>query len=359
VTPRERLATARLYLVCPARPRDWIAAAVRGGVDLIQLRDKDLDDDGLIEASAAFRGHDAVFILNDRPDLVEECGADGIHVGQDDAPPAEVRAIVGPEQIIGLSVSHLHEADAAAQNPAPAQPPVNDQPGICARPDSIVVRGVSRVTESAALGDIGLAPRTELNATQLQGALRRLYGTGQYEDVRVACEPSADGQRATLAFIVRERPVLDNVSVSGVKLISEGSVRDKIDVLIGSPLDPSKVARAVQRIDSMYQTKGYYLARIKPESTLTNDGHIRLAFKIDEGRRQVAEITNEQTRIRENLKTVDRSSDYATRLLKKLNDQETSIEKLQTQMDSLQKQLETQRKDFEAYLQNTSVEDKQ
>jgi outer membrane protein insertion porin family len=174
---------------------------------------------------------------------------------------------------------------AAAQNPAPAQPPVNDQPGICARPDSIVVRGVSRVTESAALGDVGLAPRTELNATQLQGALRRLYGTGQYEDVRVACEPTPDGQRATLAFIVRERPVLDNVSVSGVKLISEGSVRDKIDVLIGSPLDPSKVARAVQRIDSMYQAKGYYLARIKPDSTLTNDGHIRLAFKIDEGRR--------------------------------------------------------------------------
>jgi hypothetical protein len=81
--------------------------------------------------------------------------------------------------------------------------------------------------------------------------------------------------------------------------------------------------------------------------------------QIDEGRRQVAEITNEQTRIRENLKTVDRSSDYATRLLKKLNDQETSIEKLQTQMESLQRQLETQRKDFEAYLQNSSVEDKQ
>jgi len=53
VTPRERLAAARLYLVCPALPRDWIAAAVRGGVDLIQLRDKTLDDDALTNASAA------------------------------------------------------------------------------------------------------------------------------------------------------------------------------------------------------------------------------------------------------------------------------------------------------------------
>ena len=47
MTPRERLATARLYLVCDARPREWLAAAVRGGVDIVQLRDKTLDDDGL------------------------------------------------------------------------------------------------------------------------------------------------------------------------------------------------------------------------------------------------------------------------------------------------------------------------
>jgi len=80
--------------------------------------------------------------------------------------------------------------------------------------------------------------------------------------------------------------------------------------------------------------------------------------QLEERRRHVAEITAEQTRIRENLKTVDRSSEYATRLLKKLDDQETVIEKLQTEADALQKQLETQQKNFEAYLQNTTVDDK-
>jgi thiamine-phosphate pyrophosphorylase len=113
VTPRERLATARLYLVCPAKPRDWIAAAVRGGVDLVQLRDKALDDDGLIAASEAFRGHDALFILNDRPDLVDACGADGVHVGQDDASPAQARRVVGPERIVGRSTHAPHQAAAA------------------------------------------------------------------------------------------------------------------------------------------------------------------------------------------------------------------------------------------------------
>jgi len=117
VTPRERLAAARLYLVCPARPRDWIAAAVRGGVDLIQLRDKALDEAGVIEAARAFTGHDALFILNDRPDLVEACGADGIHVGQDDATPAQARAAVGPDRIVGRSTHAPDQADAAVADP--------------------------------------------------------------------------------------------------------------------------------------------------------------------------------------------------------------------------------------------------
>ena len=101
MTPRERLADARLYLVCDARPRAFLDAALRGGVDIIQLRDKTLDDDGLDRAAAqTFRAaadaHGALFILNDRPDLVEACGADGVHVGQDDGTPAAARAAVGP-----------------------------------------------------------------------------------------------------------------------------------------------------------------------------------------------------------------------------------------------------------------------
>jgi thiamine-phosphate pyrophosphorylase len=117
VTPRERLATARLYLVCPARPRDWIAAAVRGGVDLIQLRDKTLSDRELVEASRAFTGHDALFILNDRADLVLECGADGIHVGQDDDPPSVARAAVGPDRIVGRSTHAPGQGAAADADP--------------------------------------------------------------------------------------------------------------------------------------------------------------------------------------------------------------------------------------------------
>jgi thiamine-phosphate pyrophosphorylase len=117
MTPRERLANARLYLVCPARPRVWLEAAVNGGVDIIQLRDKELDDDGLVEAAREFTGTGALFILNDRPDLVEACRADGVHVGQDDATPAEARKAIGPDRIVGRSTHAPEQALAAQADP--------------------------------------------------------------------------------------------------------------------------------------------------------------------------------------------------------------------------------------------------
>src|SRR5262245_48171298 len=119
--PRDRVAAARLYLVCDARPAEWLRAALRGGVDLVQLRDKSLDDDGLLAAAPAFRAAaseaGALFILNDRPDLVAACGADGVHVGQDDRSPAEARALVGPELIVGRSTHAPAQADAAQADP--------------------------------------------------------------------------------------------------------------------------------------------------------------------------------------------------------------------------------------------------
>jgi thiamine-phosphate pyrophosphorylase len=115
---RDRLRRSRLYLVLEARPhgedpRPLLDAALSGGVDVIQLRDKDLDGDALVAAAAPFRAaceeHGALFVLNDRPDLVEACGADGVHVGRSDLPVEQARSLVGPDRLLGLSVSTLDE----------------------------------------------------------------------------------------------------------------------------------------------------------------------------------------------------------------------------------------------------------
>jgi thiamine-phosphate pyrophosphorylase len=120
---RERLARSRLYLVLEARPRGedpraLLAAALRGGVDVVQLREKQLGDEALVAAAEPFRAaceeHGALFVLNDRPDLVSACGADGVHVGRSDTPVEEARSLVGPDRLLGLSVSTLEElADVA------------------------------------------------------------------------------------------------------------------------------------------------------------------------------------------------------------------------------------------------------
>ncbi len=119
----ERLDAARLYFVCDRAPggrplADVLAAALRGGVDVFQLRDKDASDDELLEAGAVARAlceeAGALFVLNDRPDLVEAIGADGVHVGQGDAAIADARAAVGPDRLVGLS-THAPEQLAAAR----------------------------------------------------------------------------------------------------------------------------------------------------------------------------------------------------------------------------------------------------
>jgi thiamine-phosphate pyrophosphorylase len=106
---RERLARSRLYLVLAADDGHLLEPALRGGVDIVQLREKALEDEALVAAAAPFRDackrHGALFVLNDRPDLVAECGADGVHVGRSDTPVPAARALVGDDRLVGLSAS--------------------------------------------------------------------------------------------------------------------------------------------------------------------------------------------------------------------------------------------------------------
>jgi thiamine-phosphate pyrophosphorylase len=130
-TRRERLARARLYFVCEGRPRGsdpspLLDAALRGGVDLLQLRDKEAADAELIACAREFRAaadrHGALFILNDRPDLVAATGADGVHVGQDDIPVARARELAGPSAIVGLSTHSARQLDDALAAHGPERP---------------------------------------------------------------------------------------------------------------------------------------------------------------------------------------------------------------------------------------------
>jgi thiamine-phosphate pyrophosphorylase len=120
---RARLRRARLYFVIESRvagtPAEAIAAAALvGGVDVVQLRDKEASDADIVVAArrlgALCREHGALLTVNDRPDLALSAGADGVHVGQDDAPVDSVRQEVGSELLIGLSTHSPQQVDAAS-----------------------------------------------------------------------------------------------------------------------------------------------------------------------------------------------------------------------------------------------------
>lgn len=115
---RNRLDRALLYLVCDERSDSFVRNALRGGVDIVQLRIKNGDDERILAAARRYglacREAGALLIVNDRPDLALAAGADGVHVGQDDVAVARAREIVGDERIVGLSTHSPAQVDAAA-----------------------------------------------------------------------------------------------------------------------------------------------------------------------------------------------------------------------------------------------------
>ena len=109
---RALLASARLYFVTDRL--EEVEPALRGGADVVQFR-RGASPAGFREAADR---HGALFVVNDDPELALECGADGVHVGQDDVPVGEVRAAVGPDVLIGLSTHSPEQFDAGLASEA-------------------------------------------------------------------------------------------------------------------------------------------------------------------------------------------------------------------------------------------------
>jgi thiamine-phosphate pyrophosphorylase len=121
------LSTARLYLVARAEMGDrmlyeLVPELADAGVDMIQLREKEMEAGDVMRAAepivAACRTARVPFIINDRPDVAQALGADGVHVGQNDLPVGVARSIVGSDAIVGLSTHRREEVDSAAATEA-------------------------------------------------------------------------------------------------------------------------------------------------------------------------------------------------------------------------------------------------
>jgi thiamine-phosphate pyrophosphorylase len=122
--PESRLAAGGLCVlltesICHRPWQELLRAVLAGGAAAVQVREKDMPDSRLLararEVIRAAHEAGALAIVNDRPDIAVLAAADGVHVGQDDLAPNDVRRIVGPGRIVGVSTHSLAQALAAAE----------------------------------------------------------------------------------------------------------------------------------------------------------------------------------------------------------------------------------------------------
>ncbi len=170
----------RLYLCMSDREdlADFLTQVLDGGVDIVQLRDKVADAASQLRraelAMEICARYNVPFIMNDRPDLALHLGADGVHVGQDDAPVSLCRRLLGEASIIGLSTHSNEELEVAltlpvtylSAGPVEATPTKPGRPGVgasyvaraCADATvPVFVTGGVTAEKVRGLGDIGVS----------------------------------------------------------------------------------------------------------------------------------------------------------------------------------------------------------
>jgi thiamine-phosphate pyrophosphorylase len=119
--PRQRLEDARLYLLCEGIEEERLDAALRGGVDIVELMDAGWTDAEILAMAAQMRPvcerHGVPLMLNNRPDLVTAAAADGVHIDKRGVDLAQARATIGPDKLLGTSAHTAAEIDATQQLP--------------------------------------------------------------------------------------------------------------------------------------------------------------------------------------------------------------------------------------------------
>jgi thiamine-phosphate pyrophosphorylase len=211
---RERLRTARLYFVCEARPQSdleaLLRAALTGGADIVQLREKELGRTEIERAAETFRRvadtFSALFIVNDDPDLARSCDADGVHVGQDDVSAEQARELLGPDAIVGLSTHSEEQIAASAGRPVDyiSVGPIWETPTKAGRP-GVGIELIEHAAANAPHPFFAIGGIDAGNAEQVVAAgAERLCAV---RAIRDAADPAAAATELRQAFAAGERGV--------------------------------------------------------------------------------------------------------------------------------------------------------
>ncbi|HSE52082.1 MAG TPA: POTRA domain-containing protein, partial [Gemmatimonadales bacterium] len=151
--------------------------------------------------------------------------------------------------------------------------------------DSIVVVGAVRNTARQVISFSGIQIGQPATYRGIQRAIQGLFATGQFEDVRV--DQRQAGDKLILVLAVQERPLLQRWALRGVEKLEESSVRRRINLPEGRPLDRAAMARSRHAIDSVYRKRGYYAVEVKTLELPQENNQVRVVFDVVEGPRVV------------------------------------------------------------------------
>lgn len=164
-------------------------------------------------------------------------------------------------------------APLAAQD-APAPPPV----------DSIAVEGQSRVAASTIITAGGIVIGQRVTYRDIQRAIQQVFRSGQFDDVLVEQRTSPAGQ-AVLVYRVLERPLVGTWQVRGPERLRLATVRERVRVVAGRPLDRAAVAASAFSIDSLYRDRGYFGVKVATTVAPAAEGRVDVTFDVTEGER--------------------------------------------------------------------------
>ncbi len=144
----------------------------------------------------------------------------------------------------------------------------------------IIVRGNKRIDAEAILTRIGSTQGTSLRADQIAEDVKEIFRLGFFNDVRVYSELTEAGR--IVIFEVKENPVVRQITIEGNDNVEADDIKDALTLTTGSTLDRSLLGTNIKRIEALYRSQGYYLAKAGYEIETITDGSVAVHFEVDE-----------------------------------------------------------------------------
>jgi outer membrane protein insertion porin family len=148
---------------------------------------------------------------------------------------------------------------------------------------SIAPEGNKRIDSGAILRNISSRAGDIYDADQLSNDLKNVFKMGYFDDVRLKVTDTEKGK--DLVFMVKEKPVIGQVVISGNDELKEDAIREVISVAPNTILNPNKLREAVANILALYKSKGFYNTKATPELTYPNPEKVDIRFAIEEGQK--------------------------------------------------------------------------